>query len=180
MGFADDGDPFAQIERAIEKRERRLQAPRTVAGRPGAVVRCDLAGGLDHTGILVADEQIVELDGTGLIRIVSYQGFLMSSVYRTGDTITIACDDDTLTVLSDLAAATRSIDFVGKSREYHLILDNCHQFVSGCLTGNFENDDKLFSLLELTISERLNGHNRVFWWPLNMGTPSISPTGTSD
>jgi hypothetical protein len=166
MGFADEGDPFAQIERSIAKRERRLQAPRTVPGRPGAVVRCELAGALDHTGVLVADDQIIELDGTGLIRIVSSADFLMSSPYRTGDAITIACDDDSLAVLSDLAVARRAIDLVGQSREYHLLLDNCHQFVSGCLTGNFDNDDKLFSLMALTLSERLNNHKPVVWWPL--------------
>ncbi|MBC7541097.1 MAG: hypothetical protein H7338_00050 [Candidatus Sericytochromatia bacterium] len=166
MGFADD-DPFAQIERSIAKRERRLQAPRTVSGKTGAVVRCDLAGALDHTGILVDDDTIIELDGTGLIRIVTYAEFLMSSVYRSGEAITVACDDD-LAVLSDLAAASRAINFVGKSRTYHLLLDNCHQFVSGCITGDFENDDKLFSLMELTISERLNNHKPVVWWPLQI------------
>jgi hypothetical protein len=166
MAFADDDDPFAQIERSIAKRERRLQAPRTVPGKTGAIVRCELAGALDHTGILVADDQIIELDGTGLIRIVSYTDFLIASPYRTGDDITIACDDDSLAVLADLAAAKRAIDLVGQSRDYHLFLDNCHQFVSGCLTGHFDNDDKLFSLMALTVSEVLNDHKPVVWWPL--------------
>lgn len=172
MGYTDlwgdgpDDDPLARWERSLEKRERRLQAPRTVTAKPGAVVRCELAGALDHTGILVSEREIVELDGSGLIRLVSYQDFLVSSVYRTGDSITVACDDDNLAPLHDFAAAHRALQRVGESRTYHLLLDNCHQFVSGCLTGDFENDDKLFSLLELTVAERLNQGKPIAWWPL--------------
>jgi hypothetical protein len=165
MSF-EAADAFARWERSLEKREKRLQAPRTVTGKPGAVVRCELVGALDHTGILIGDDTIIELDGSGLIRMVSYQDFLTASAYRTGDGITVACDDDSLTVLADMAVATRAIDLIGKSREYHVLLDNCHQFASGCITGDFDNDDKLFGLLELTISAHLNGNKAVVWWPL--------------
>jgi hypothetical protein len=165
MSFEAD-DPLARWERSLEKREKRLQAPQQVTGRPGAVVRCELAGALDHTGILIGDDTIIELDGSGIIQMVSYRDFLMASAFRTGDEITVASDDESLTVLADMAVATRAIDLIGKSREYHFLLDNCHQFSSGCITGDFENDDKLFSLLELTISEHLNGKRAIVWWPL--------------
>ena len=62
MGFADDDDPFAQIERSLAKRERRLHAPRTVAGKTGAIVRCELAGALDHTGVLVGDGESTDVE----------------------------------------------------------------------------------------------------------------------
>jgi hypothetical protein len=33
---------------------------------------------------------------------------------------------------------------VNDYRDYNLILDNCHQFTSGCLSGNFENAHNFF------------------------------------
>jgi hypothetical protein len=32
----------------------------------------------------------------------------------------------------------------GTTDFYNLILDNCHQFTSGCLSGNFENAHNFF------------------------------------
>ncbi len=47
-------------------------------------------------------------------------------------------------------AAQRALEMVGRSRDYNLVLDNCHQFSSGCLTGNFENSDNFLWMLKET------------------------------
>lgn len=45
---------------------------------------------------------------------------------------------------------------VGKKRNYNLLLDNCHQFASGCITGDFENNDNFLFMLKHTAKEHLN------------------------
>ena len=30
---------------------------------------------------------------------------------------------------------------LGQKRNYNLLLDNCHQFSAGCITGEFDNDN---------------------------------------
>ena len=52
-------------------------------------------------------------------------------------------------------AAQRALDMVGGSRDYNLILDNCHQFCSGCLTGNFENSDNFLWMLKYTAEKTI-------------------------
>jgi hypothetical protein len=37
---------------------------------------------------------------------------------------------------------------VGSSRAYNLLLDNCHQFTSGCLSGDFENPSNFMYFLK--------------------------------
>ncbi len=52
---------------------------------------------------------------------------------------------------------------IGSSTNYNLALNNCHEFTSGCLTGEFDNADNTLWMLEMTIAERLNDGNRICW-----------------
>ena len=52
---------------------------------------------------------------------------------------------------------------VGKSRDYNFIMDNCHQFTSGCLTGDFENADNFLWMLKDTAGEVLGADNWRLW-----------------
>lgn len=108
--------------------------------------------------------EIIELDGEGKIRSVSPDKFLDSSVYRTGTKIFIACTE-TGEVLSDFEIKSRARGVLGKRREYNPILDNCHQFTSGCITGDFENSDSFFWMLVDTIEKEMNDGNNVVWIP---------------
>ena len=36
------------------------------------------------------------------------------------------------------AAVNRAWEILGKKRDYNFLIDNCHQFSSGCLNGDFE------------------------------------------
>lgn len=130
---------------------------------PGCIVRCDLAlGAADHTGVYIGSNKIVELDGDGDIRMVTPGTFMDNSVQRTGISIYIACDQ-TGKVLYNGTIADRARTLVGSARNYQWILDNCHQFTSGCITNDFENADNFFWMLEDTISRRLNNGSPVKW-----------------
>ena len=61
--------------------------PLVVSPRVGSFVACHVFGVVKHVGIWVGDA-IVELQGSGLIRIVSPERFLKD---RSGGTIYVAC-----------------------------------------------------------------------------------------
>lgn len=129
---------------------------------PGCIVHCDLAfGNAEHSGVYAYGE-IIEVDGSGKIQAVSPDQFINKSVVRTAISIYIACDKDG-DVLSNPSIAARAEKMQHKKRNYNLILDNCHQFTSGCITGDFENADNFFWMLEGTIKERLNDGKSIQW-----------------
>ncbi|TRX56329.1 lecithin retinol acyltransferase family protein [Thalassomonas sp. M1454] len=115
--------------------------------KPGALVCCGLGGVLDHTGILIDKDTIVELHGSGLIKAISPQRFLKE---RSGNEIFVACDAKGNALVNDLIAQ-RAIKQIFNYQEYDLIKNNCHRFVWQCISGTnaelttFHQLNKLFS-----------------------------------
>ena len=56
----------------------------------GALMVCEIFHLFEHTGIYIGDGQIVELQGTGLIRSVSTGRFMQN---RSGEELLVACDN---------------------------------------------------------------------------------------
>lgn len=94
----------------------------------GAIVCCGIAGILDHTGIWLGDNSVVELDGNGLIKPVSSQRFIDE---RSGKRIFIACDSLAEPLVSEMAA-NNAAQQLFQYRDYHMLDNNCHQFVWQC------------------------------------------------
>lgn len=130
--------------------------------RPGSVLHCALVGFLEHSGVFVDRDHIAELEGKGAIRCINPPTFLSSSFMR-GTRIYVACDQKTGVVLGRHDIAERAWDMEGEGRDYNIILDNCHQFSSGCITGKFENPDNPFNFLEDTICKELNWGQPISW-----------------
>jgi hypothetical protein len=102
--------------------------------RPGAIVACDLAlGAIDHTGIYIGRNRIVERNGCGRIRKVSIKDFLNSSTLRSGVTLYAACAKGK--VIASPEIARRARDVVGTDTGYHLIGNNCHRLTAFLATG---------------------------------------------
>ena len=134
-----------------------------VAPERGCILICKIAGGLaEHSGVYVGDGEVVELKGNGQIRKVSFHEFLHDGLTRTGAHIYIACDSSN-TVLHDTSIARRANDMVGHARDYNVIMDNCHQFTSGCITGDFENVDNFFLFLAQSIKKEMNHGGTIRW-----------------
>ena len=128
----------------------------------GSIVRCDLAGGLaDHSGIYVGNNRIVELNGDGRIKNVSYKQFIGSSSIKTGIAVYVACDDNAVP-LSDYTIADYAESLVGKKRNYDLVDNNCHSFTSECIMQAHASST-LFSQLESVISEEMNCNLDIKW-----------------
>lgn len=129
---------------------------------PGSVLYTDLfLSYAEHSGVYVGNGLIAELNGAGNIELVTRREFMQGG---TGQSIYVSsCDGQ---AIGDPAVASRARAMVGSTRDYNILLDNCHQFSSGCLTGNFENSDNFLAFLK-TQSEKSLGANEWRVWGEN-------------
>lgn len=123
----------------------------------GSIVHCSLYG-VEHTGIYIDNESIIELLGTGEIRSTNPASFIDGT---NSISIYVACDDTR--PIGSKIVANRASAYIGKSRDYHLLYDNCHQFTGGCVTGNFSDGKTIFWMLEDSISKHLNNGRSITW-----------------
>lgn len=100
----------------------------------GAIVCCGIFGVFQHTGIWV-DNQIVELNGNGLIRAISPRRFLAN---RSGSRIFIACDNNLAPMVAP-DAADNAASRIFQYAEYDVLRNNCHRFTLSCLNGRVQN-----------------------------------------
>lgn len=128
----------------------------------GSVLHCSLFGA-EHTGIYVGNNTIVELTGDGIVRKTSPAGFIDGT---NAISIYVACDGTT--PLGGEHIAERAREMVGRSRAYNVVMDNCHQFTAGCITGDFENSTNFFTFVESSIQKHMNHGSSVEWrvWDL--------------
>lgn len=116
-----------------------------VKPRIGSIVKVDLVGGvLNHTGIYVGNNEIVEvanIDGSAVVQKVSTDEFINgfdNSLFRTGVYIYVACKQNrkgNCIAMGSQDIADRAIDSIGKTSEYSLVFNNCHLFTQYCITG---------------------------------------------
>ena len=116
-----------------------------VMPKKGSVLYCDLTGSfLEHSGIYVGDNRIVHLNGKGEIEVVSPAAFL--SPFALQD-IYVSCMENS--AVGSERVANHAMSIVGEKRSYNLMLDNCHQFTTGCLTGNIEKSKNYLWMLKM-------------------------------
>jgi len=126
---------------------------------PGSVVYCDLAFGfMEHSGIYVGHNKIVHLNGNGQIELVTPKEFISST---SAMNIYVSCNEYGST--GDHFVAKRARSMIGCQRGYNFIMDNCHQFTSGCLSGNFENSDNFLWMLKMQVSKNIDANSWRFW-----------------
>jgi len=127
-----------------------------VEPKVGAIVCCGLGGILDHTGIYIGDNTIVELAGSGLVKAVSMQRFIAE---RSGKQIFIACDSKEQPLVNDLAAQ-KATEQIFNYYEYDVINNNCHRFIWQCFAQRYT-DISTFKALNYKIAKY---YNRVIYW----------------
>lgn len=156
--------PFPRRSYDIESdRRTRRSAINTIAEEffgsqcilhPGSIVACDLAIGLDHTGIYIGRNRIVERHGDGKIRKVSVNEFINSSTLRSGVTLYAACVNGKVIASSEIAKRAR--EAVGTNSGYHLIGNNCHRLTAYLATGR-RHDITTFSALATILDTKHPG-----------------------
>ena len=130
-----------------------------VTPQKGSVLYCDLSFGIaEHSGIYVCDNRIVHLNGKGEIEVVSPAAFL--SPFALQD-IYVSCMENN--AVGSERVANHALSMVGKKRNYNFVMNNCHQFTTGCLTEDFENSSKLLTFLKMQAEKTLNTDTWSLW-----------------
>lgn len=135
----------------------------TVTPIKGSVVHCGLLFDLvEHSGIYIGDNQIVHLNGNNWIEAVSPDVFLdRLGGGNTAISIYVSCIGTQ--AVGSKEVAKRAKKRIGDDTTYDVVNNNCHRFSSGCLTGDFENDDWRFSDLETTTRFELGSTEWRVW-----------------
>jgi hypothetical protein len=134
----------------------------------GTIIYCDL-GPVEHSGVYVGDNSVVQLNGEGIIEKVSLYQFshsfltLNPVIYIPFDEHDKKCFGYETSGVSTFATKKRALKMLGEKRYYNLILDNCHQFSAGCLTGEFENAKNFLYLLKWAVQEYGNNNKPIIW-----------------
>lgn len=97
----------------------------------GSIVCCEVYNALDHTGIWIDEDTIIELSNSGLVKAVSAKRFLQE---RSGENLFVASDKHHTPIVID-GCDERAINHLFSYREYDVISNNCHRFVNYCLSG---------------------------------------------
>ncbi len=133
-----------------------MSTAQVVKPKVGAIVCCGIGGVLDHTGIWVDNNTIVELDGEGLIKPISVARFTKE---RSGENIFIACDSEAQPLACEQAAQT-ALAQIFQLREYHVIDNNCHQFIWQCFRPG---DKKITTFKDLNINISKYFDRKIYW-----------------
>lgn len=125
----------------------------------GSVVYCDLAFGYaEHSGIYVGNNEIVHLNGRGNVEAVSPKEFMRGT---TAVNIYVSCEGRYAVGNESIAAFAKQQLF--EYRSYNFLLDNCHMFTSGCLSGNFNNSHSFMWLLKDEAKSRISADTWRHW-----------------
>lgn len=127
-----------------------------VKPKAGSVVCCEVYNALDHTGIWIDDETIVELSNSGLVKAVSAQRFLQE---RSGEHLFVACNSSHTPIIVT-GCEQRAINKVFSYREYDVIDNNCHRFVNYCLSGI---DSELTTFSKLNKQLAKVSKKNIYW-----------------
>ncbi|MDO4591910.1 MAG: lecithin retinol acyltransferase family protein, partial [Comamonadaceae bacterium] len=101
-------------------------------------------------------------DGNGQIELVNAEIFMNRlGGFNSAISIYVSCRDGKS--VGSKVVAERAKKMIGKKREYNLLLYNCHQFSSGCLTGRFDNPDNFLTFLKTTAGKTLNANEWRVW-----------------
>jgi hypothetical protein len=127
----------------------------------GSMVYCDFFHA-EHTGIYIGNGKIVHLDGNGKVKSVGHDSFLdRMDGLNTAISIYVSCNGADPVGCSEAARRARAM--LNRRIDYNLLMNNCHQFTAGCLTGEFENGYNFFSLLKPLAEETLDANAWRVW-----------------
>lgn len=125
----------------------------------GSLVYCQL-GPAEHSGIYVGSREIVHLNGRGQIEKVGLNRFA-NHVTTVDKSIWFPCDEAYGYAIGDGGAGNIAFNMTSSTRKYHLLMDNCHQFCSGCINNEFENADNFLWMVKHAFERDLD--NVVLW-----------------
>ncbi|MBT2762407.1 lecithin retinol acyltransferase family protein [Paenibacillus sp. ISL-20] len=145
----------------IESVRNRMMIRENLEPSYGSIIYTELGfGTMEHSGIYMSDGEVIQLNGDGYIRRVSLREFT-SHITTFDHEIYVPCYHDYDSTISFPMAGHRAYEMVGQSRSYNLVMDNCHQFCAGCLTGDFDNPNNFLWMLKDSVKSE---HGEEILW----------------
>lgn len=134
----------------------------TVTPVPGSVIYCGLAMNMvEHSGIYIGNGKIVHLQGDGKITAVSRAEFLERlDGYNVAITTYVSSRGGK--AVGSKAVAAKAKAWIGDTRDYNLITNNCHRFSSECIDYEAELKTTLTGL-KATAEGHLNCNQWLAW-----------------
>lgn len=138
-----------------------------VSLEPGSIVVVSLGVFLDHTGIYIGNNEVIELFGNGHIRSISFDHFLSGGEKkgdlspRTGLNVFTATYQNKVIHSEDIK--NRAMQLKNKKIEYSIFKNNCHMMSGYCFQGRgFQKntDCKSFTGLTKKIIDTVCGENK--------------------
>ena len=174
---------FRMLRKNFRKKKAKTHNSPDVSPVKGCILKCNLGGVLEHTGLYIGNGKIVSLNRHSQIRIEDEQSFFPPGTNPASNRIYTACYGNTGEVLSSTAIMRRAKKKIDKETPYNVLFNNCHRFTTGCITGNFENDVVSFSQLEDVIfAHQEELRPKKPWWirlkNFIMRTPAPEPADT--
>ncbi|MCS7460829.1 lecithin retinol acyltransferase family protein [Paenibacillus doosanensis] len=127
---------------------------KSIPPETGSIIYTELAfGAAEHSGIYLGYNRVIHLNGQGYIEEVSLHEFT-GHITTFNHEIYVPCYSDMDLAVSFPSAAGRAIDKIGSTRDYNVILDNCHQFCAGCVTDDFNNSCNFLWMLKDLVREK--------------------------
>ena len=134
----------------------------------GSILRVSLKYNCDHSGIYLGYGNVAELDGSGKIMTRSFEDFIKGDrTVRNGKNIDVATDLSG-SPFAKPVFAKRAIKSLCQIRDYDVVIENCHKFTAGCITGNFRTHTTFFSDLEQIIRQDFS-QKTIFWKNIGSG-----------
>lgn len=140
---------------------------------PGCPVAVRLAVALEHTGIYIGNDRVVELNGDGSINAITTKQFIqggyrpsdgiISSSIRTGNCLYVPHYNETIHYEKSVQRAMELVKEYKNGIHYNILNNNCHMLTGYCIDGmNFQDntDCRFFSGLTKKIIDNTLGKKK--------------------
>jgi hypothetical protein len=115
---------------------------------------------IEHSGIYVGDDMFIHLNNDGKIGKVGLNDFT-SKIDMVGTDLWFPCNHEDGHALGLCTAVYIALEIIDNSENYDLSIDNSQQFISGCITNTFNNED--YSILKLKHTFAAKFECNVIW-----------------
>ncbi|MDB2373604.1 hypothetical protein [Psychrosphaera haliotis] len=126
----ESSNNLSNSNKLVKSPSEYCQRANTFNPEEGSIVCCEVFGVLDHTGVWIDEETIIEFSNTGLTKSVSASRFLKE---RSGNNIYVANNRNGKSIIID-GIVERAISRIYTYKDYDLQRNNCHNFIASCIS----------------------------------------------
>jgi hypothetical protein len=125
----------------------------------GSIVYYQL-GDIEHSGFYVGNDMFIHMNSNGKIEKVSLNDFT-SKIDIVGTDLWFPCNNEDGHALGLCTAVYIALEIIDNSENYDLSMNNSQQFISGCITNTFNNEDHSILRLKHTFADKFDCN--VIW-----------------